>query len=335
MNRAIANPDGTGSFTLGDTTYQVVTDSLDEAMAQLINLARSHAVATGSDVELVAHAGDTNDRTGLRITPGGEVIVDNRVLAASLIRSPRPEAAPDASKPVKRAKPVKEKAVKPPKPAKPPTVQTPKPPREPRAPRRPVSRKAIVWWIGATAATAGLATAGFASTSWRGTSDPVPTASAPAPTLPVAATPILAPGPRTVKVTAQPAPGLLQLQLKADRAPVTATVVVRTNDGKHIKTIKVRLTGGELGRGEARLPLRAGIYRWTVRVPDAAPTAGTAKVPAPPAPAYIPPPASSSGSTYMPAPAKTTTTTKKTTDGDAGPVGINDGTGDTGPVGAN
>lgn len=82
---ARAHDDGSGTLTLAGATQTVSTDSLEEAMAELIALVVDHARVTGRDVELVAHADGT--RTGLRIDPDGGIVEDDRILAASLSRT--------------------------------------------------------------------------------------------------------------------------------------------------------------------------------------------------------------------------------------------------------
>lgn len=98
MNHAHARADGSGVITLDGQTQTVQTGSLNEATAALLAIARQRAAATGVPVELIAQAAD-QPRTGLRVTPTGEVIEDRAILARRLSRAPRPEtgATPAAS----------------------------------------------------------------------------------------------------------------------------------------------------------------------------------------------------------------------------------------------
>jgi hypothetical protein len=325
VNRAIANPDGTGSLTLGETTLEVVTDSLDEAMAELIGIARAHAAESGADLELVAHAGGGNDRTGLRITPSGEVIVDHRILAAALVRRPQLQTAkPKAGKAPKASRPPKAR-----KPSKTPTTRV--------RSKRPV----LVAGVGALLASAAIVVILTGNNDAAPSVAPRSSISPTSATQSVAPAVTLAPAPRTARATASAKPGeALRVEISSTRPPVAATVRVRTLAGKVLATREVKIAADGTG-GVAIAGLKPGTYLWEVRVDDATPLAGRVVVPkAPPrpTPTYTPPATSTIPSTGSSTPGSSTATKPSSGGGGGGgggPVGINDGGGATGPVGAN
>jgi hypothetical protein len=293
---AVVNLDGTGTWSIGDTTEPITATSAAAACDKVGRRAVVAAAERETEIELTATI--VGVETLLRVSPTGE-ITRFEVVGNALHPASSPGGDPDSETVTDRHVPLSWAEL-----ADLSYAEAVPPPSSPPPSGRVLSGRGSTAvtkarrprWTVAAAAVGALAAATVAGLVLvRGAEDGSPSASAPA-THATVPTPAVSPPTYTVvpaaawrkldvTLTARKG-GPLTAQVRATAAPTVATLTI-WSEGRRIATRRLHLTGAQATWSSGTVTFAhtgPGHYRWAATAPGAARVTGTYDVPVRPEP---------------------------------------------------